>query len=72
MPKSTPAKRAEIFLFRIRQAQEFVSAAMASAQVLMEEQTNRKRNTSIKFHGDKVWLNLKNIQTPQPKKNWHG
>lgn len=35
----------------------------------MEEQANRARNPSPIFRvGDKVWLNLKNIHTPQLKK----
>ena len=35
----------------------------------MEEQANKGRNPAPKFYvGDKVWLNLKNIQTPRPKK----
>ncbi|KAI1000890.1 hypothetical protein K3495_g7309 [Podosphaera aphanis] len=42
---------------------------MASVQQLMEERANQKRNPAPLFRvGDKVWLNLKNIQTPQPKK----
>ncbi|KAI0991013.1 hypothetical protein K3495_g17174, partial [Podosphaera aphanis] len=67
--KSTPSKRAEKFMSRIIDAQEYASAAMAAAQQQMEEQANRKRNPAPLFHvGDKVWLSLKNIQTPQPKK----
>ncbi|KAI0991886.1 hypothetical protein K3495_g16301, partial [Podosphaera aphanis] len=66
---SPPAKRAERFLARIREAQEYAAAAMAAAQQVMEEQANKRRNPAPKFKtGDKVWLNLKNIQTPQPKK----
>lgn len=68
-PLSSPAKQAERFLQRIRDAQEYAGAAMASAQQIMEDQANKSRNPSPLLRpGDKVWLNLKNIQTPQPKK----
>ncbi|KAI0991093.1 hypothetical protein K3495_g17094, partial [Podosphaera aphanis] len=40
--KSTPSKRAEKFMSRIIDAQEYASAAMAAAQQQMEEQANRK------------------------------
>ncbi|KAI0997026.1 hypothetical protein K3495_g11161 [Podosphaera aphanis] len=67
--KSTPGKRAENFVTRILEAQEFAAAAMAVAQQAMEEQANRKQAPSTKYQvGDKVWLSLKNIATPQPKK----
>ncbi|KAI0997648.1 hypothetical protein K3495_g10542 [Podosphaera aphanis] len=71
-PLSVRAKRAENFVDRMREAQEFAAvamAAMAAAQITMEEQANKKRNPSPRYEvGDKVWLNLRNIQTPQPKK----
>ncbi|KAI0997918.1 hypothetical protein K3495_g10276 [Podosphaera aphanis] len=66
---STQSKKAEKFVERIYEAQEFAAAAMAAAQQAMEEQSNKKRNPAPLFGvGDKVWLSLKNIQTPQPKK----
>lgn len=66
---SVRAKKAERFVNRLQEAQEFAAAAMAVAQQNMEEQVNRKRNPAPQFKiGDKVWLSLKNIQTPQPKK----
>ncbi|KAI0996011.1 hypothetical protein K3495_g12171, partial [Podosphaera aphanis] len=66
---STPAKRAERFVNRLVEAQEFASAAMAAAQQNMEEQANKKRSPATTFRvGDKVWLCLKNIATPQLKK----
>lgn len=67
--RTPPAKRAERFMKRLHEAQEYAAAAMAAAQQAMEEQANKSRNPCPKFcKGDKVWLNLKNIQTPQPKK----
>ncbi|KAI0995708.1 hypothetical protein K3495_g12472 [Podosphaera aphanis] len=66
---SPTARRADKFLDRIRQAQEFAAVAMAAAQQNMEEQANQSRSPAIKYQvGDKVWLSLKNIQTPQTKK----
>ncbi|KAI0996221.1 hypothetical protein K3495_g11958 [Podosphaera aphanis] len=44
--RSAPAKRAEIFVNRIREAQEYAVAAMVAAQQRMEEQANRARNPS--------------------------
>ena len=68
-PRSKPAELAQKFLTRITEAQEFASAAMAAAQICMEEKANKRRDPAPKFCvGDKVWLNLKIIHTPQPKK----
>ncbi|KAI1006336.1 hypothetical protein K3495_g1880 [Podosphaera aphanis] len=42
---------------------------MAAAQQIMEEQANKNRNPAPLFRiGDKVWLDLRNVSTPQPKK----
>ena len=67
--KSNQEKRALKFVDRLKEAQEYAAAAMASAQQQMEDQANPKRDPVQLFRvGDKVWLNLKNTQTPQPKK----
>ncbi|KHJ34060.1 hypothetical protein EV44_g2434 [Erysiphe necator] len=66
---SEPAKRAQAFVNRIREAQELAQAAMASAQARMEESANKKRREAELFKvGDRVWLNLKHVQTPQLSK----
>jgi hypothetical protein len=42
---------------------------MVTAQHMMEHQANRKRRPAEQLKvGDKVWLNLRNITTPQLKK----
>ncbi|KAI1002162.1 hypothetical protein K3495_g6046 [Podosphaera aphanis] len=68
-----PTKRAQNFVARIREAQEYAAAAMATAQQLMEENANKKRSSAPMLRvGDKFWLNLKNIHTPQPKRSLRG
>jgi hypothetical protein len=53
----------------MREAQEFAQAAMASAQQQMEEYANRSRKAAEELKvGDLVWLNLRNVQTPQLSK----
>ena len=64
-----PAKRALNFVERLPEAQSLAQAAMASSQQKMEEYANKKRKEAEIFReGDKVWLSLKNIQTPQLSK----
>lgn len=54
---------------RLKRFQEYAAAALAIAQQLMENRANNTRNPYPLFRqGDKVWLNLKTIKTPQPKK----
>lgn len=63
------SKLAAKFVQRLKEAQDFAQAAMASAQQRYEESANRLRRQPERFHvGDKVWLNLKNIKTPQLSK----
>ena len=71
--RTIPAKRAENFISRLREAEEYASAAMASAQQQIEAYANVKRDPAPLFRvGDKVWLHLKNISTSQPKKTCMG
>lgn len=66
---SEPAKRAQNFVNRLIEAEEYAQAAMASAQDKMEKNANLKRKEAECFKiGDKVWLNLKNVSTPQLSK----
>ena len=66
---SEPSKRATNFVKRLVEAQELAQASMASAQERMEHYANKFRKEAEIFKpGDRVWLNLKNIQTPQLSK----
>lgn len=65
----SPQARAQAFVSRIIQGQELAQAAMTTAQHLMEESANQHRRPAERFKpGDSVWLNLKNVETPQQKK----
>lgn len=60
---------AERYVQRLKDAQDFAQAAMSSAQQRYESNANRHRRQPEKFNvGDKVWLDLKNIKTPQLSK----
>jgi hypothetical protein len=64
-----PAARANAFVGRLWEGQELARAAMVTAQQIMEHQANRKRRPAEQLHvGDHVWLNLRNVTTPQLKK----
>ena len=57
------------YVQRLKDAQDFAQAAMASAQQRNEEFANRSCRLPERFHvGDKVWHDLKNIKTPQLSK----
>lgn len=57
------------YIQRLKDAQEFAQAAMASAQQRSESNKNRSRRQPERFNvGDKVWLNLEHIRTPQLSK----
>lgn len=65
----SPQARARAFVDRIIQGQSMAQAAMTTAQQLMEESANHHRRPAERFKpGDTVWLNLKNVETPQQKK----
>ncbi|KAI0998519.1 hypothetical protein K3495_g9678 [Podosphaera aphanis] len=57
------------FVKRLRNAQEFAQAAMASTQRRCESAANRRRRQPENFKvGEKVWHDLRNIKTPQLSK----
>ena len=57
------------YLERLKDAQDFTQAAMASIQQRNESNANRTRRQPERFKvGEKLWLNLKNINTPQLSK----
>lgn len=61
--------RADEYVNRLKDAQDFAQAAMASAQQRAESNANKHRRQPEKFQvGDKVWLDLRNIKTPQLSK----
>ncbi|KJZ69090.1 hypothetical protein HIM_11524 [Hirsutella minnesotensis 3608] len=67
--KTDPKAGADHFIARLREGQELAQAAKATAQQIMEHQANKGRRPSQKFVvGERVWLNLKNVTTPQLKK----
>lgn len=69
---SEPTKRAEAFVNRLAEGQEYAQAAMASVQQRMEESVNQRRKEAEVFRvRDKVWLNLKNVGLPNSQRNWH-
>lgn len=60
---------ADKFVRRLRDAQDFAQATMASTQQRNELNGNRTRRQPERFEvGDKVWLDLKNVSTPQLSK----
>ncbi|CCE29272.1 uncharacterized protein CPUR_02965 [Claviceps purpurea 20.1] len=64
-----PQARANAFVSRLYEGQEIDKAAMVTAQQIMEGQANRKRRPAEQLRvGDRVWLNLRNVTTPQLKK----
>ena len=64
-----PKARANAFINRLHKGQELAKAAMATAQQIMEHNANKGRRPAEKLKvGDKVWLNLRNVTTPQLKK----
>ncbi|KAI1004489.1 hypothetical protein K3495_g3719 [Podosphaera aphanis] len=66
-----PKARANAFVNRLYDGQELAKAAMTTAQHIMENNANKHRKPAEKFKvGDKVWLNLKNVTTPQLKKKF--
>jgi transposase InsO family protein/predicted aspartyl protease len=67
--RRSPVQKADMIIRKLKDAREWAQSAMASAQQVMEEVTNRRRSQAPSFNpGDKVWLDLKNIRTNRPTK----
>jgi hypothetical protein len=67
--RSSPAADAEAFVQRIDEAQEYAQSSMAWSQQRMENDANCSCQATVTLQkGDKVWLNLKNINTLQMSK----
>lgn len=65
----TPAKRGQSVVDKLKEAHEFAQTAMVVAQQSQEKYANIHRQESTSYQlGDKVWLNLKNINTERPSK----
>ena len=65
----SPIQQAEELVRKLQAAREWAQAAMATAQQVQEDSTNRRRRQAPAFQvGDKVWLNLKNIRTDRPSR----
>lgn len=68
-PRHPGTISAQDYIQRLRDAQDFAQAAMASAQQRSESNNNRLRRQPERFKiGDKVWLNLEHLRTPQLSK----
>lgn len=68
-PKHPGQRLAQEYVQRLKHAQDFAQAAMASAQQRNEDNANRFRRQPEQFKvGDKVWLDLRNVKTPQLSK----
>lgn len=66
---SVKTRQADALINKLKEGQSLAQAAMAWRQQIMEDASNQKRQQSETFkEGDLVWLNLKNVATPQPSK----
>lgn len=69
LSKQSEEKRAEVFLSRLKEIEEFSQSTMAAIQQRQEFYANQKRAAPECFRvGDKVWVNYENYKTNRPKK----
>lgn len=62
-------KRADNYLSRLQEIQEFSQSAMAAAQQQQEFHANTKRSASELYReGDKVWLSYEHYESDRPKR----
>ena len=60
---------AEAWAKKMKEAQDWISAALAAAQQRMEDNANRHRIAAEELKvGDEVWLDLRNVRTPKASK----
>ena len=63
---------AENWAKKMKEAQDWISAALAAAQQRMEDNANRHRTAAEELQvGDEVWLDLRNVKTPKASKKLH-
>ncbi|KAI0995969.1 hypothetical protein K3495_g12211 [Podosphaera aphanis] len=68
-PAHSEEKRAENYLSRLQEIQEFSQSAMAAAQQQQEFHANSKRSASESYRvGDRVWLSYEHYESDRPKK----
>ena len=68
-PRHLGKLSAEKFVKRLKDAQDFAQAAIASALQRSKSNANQTRRQPERFRvGDKVWVDLRNIKTPQLSK----
>jgi hypothetical protein len=67
--KRSPIQQANDIVRKLKEATEWAQTAMAIAQQVQEDTTNRQRDQAPQYKvGDKVWLNLANVRTDRPSK----
>ena len=64
--QGSKAGNAENWAKKMKEAQDWISAALAAAQQRMEDNANRHRTAAEELRvGDNVWLDLRNVKTPK-------
>ncbi|KAI1000740.1 hypothetical protein K3495_g7457 [Podosphaera aphanis] len=66
---SPKAQQADLLIKKLKEGHALAQSAMIWRKQVMEESANRGRQQSENFkEGDRVWLNLKNVETPRLSK----
>ena len=62
--KGSKAGNGEAWAQKIKEAQDWIAAALAATQQRMEENANRRRTAAEEFKvDDEVWLDIRNVST---------